>query len=94
MLRLLCIAVAVPEHITPDVIDAKGDVVMPNNQPNDLVNREAFRARQARARRGPLGNAATGGARAVPSAPEELQGAAANAAANVQAAGDAAAAQP
>lgn len=45
-------AVPVPEHPTPDVIDAKGDIVMPDTQPN-LVHREAFRARQARARRLP-----------------------------------------
>ena len=82
-----------PEHTTPDVIDAKGDVVMPNNQPNDLMNREAFRARQARARRGPLGNAA-GGARSVPSAPGEVQAAAADAAGTGQGAGDVAAVQP
>ena len=56
-------AVPVPEHPTADIVDAKGDVVMPDTQPGGgSVGREAFRARQqARARRvAEIG--ATGGA--------------------------------
>ena len=85
-----------PEHATPDVIDAKGEVIMPNNQPNDLINREAFRARQAgRAqRRAPQVNVVGGGARGVPNAPEDGQAGAADAAGNVPAAVHAAAVQP
>ena len=54
----------VPEHPTPDIVDAKGDVVMPDTQPGGggaSVGREAFRARQARARRVPGMGSAGGG---------------------------------